>query len=47
MDNLRVHHAKLVKAWLSAKENRIQVFYLSELRTRPVAKSVEALKRIA
>ena len=65
VDNLRVHHAKLVKAWLLDKESQIEVFYLppyspeanpdeilnrdlkTELRTRPAAKNVEALKKIA
>jgi len=65
VDNLRVHHAKLVKVWLSERENQIEVFYLppyspeanpdeilnrdlkTELRTRPAAKNVEALKQIA
>ena len=28
MDNLRVHHAKKVKKWLSGKEEQIEVFYL-------------------
>jgi transposase len=65
VDNLRVHHAKLVKAWLDGKEEQIEIFYLppyspeanpdeilnrdlkTELRTRPAAKSAEALKKIA
>ena len=28
VDNLRVHHAKLVKAWLEGKEEKIEIFYL-------------------
>ena len=28
LDNLRVHHAKLVKAWLQKHEDKIEVFYL-------------------
>ena len=28
VDNLRVHHSKLVKAWLAEHEEHIQVFYL-------------------
>jgi len=28
VDNLRVHHAKLVKAWLMGKEEKIEIFYL-------------------
>ena len=28
VDNLRVHHAKLVKAWLTGKEAQIEIFYL-------------------
>jgi transposase len=28
VDNLRVHHAKLVKEWLTGKEHQIEVFYL-------------------
>lgn len=28
LDNLRVHHAKLVKAWLAEHEEEIEVFYL-------------------
>jgi transposase len=28
LDNLRVHHAKLVKAWLEKHSNEIEVFYL-------------------
>lgn len=65
VDNLRVHHAKLVKAWLIGKEEQIEIFYLppyspeanpdeilnrdlkTELRTRPAAQSVDALKKIA
>ena len=65
VDNLRVHHAKLVKAWLLGKESQIEIFYLppyspeanpdeilnrdlkTELRTRPSAQNVEALKKIA
>ncbi|RFC37606.1 MAG: DDE superfamily endonuclease [Candidatus Nitrotoga sp. LAW] len=28
LDNLRVHHAKLVKAWLAKQQDEIEVFYL-------------------
>ena len=28
LDNLRVHHAKPVKAWLAERTNKIEVFYL-------------------
>ena len=28
LDNLRVHHAKVFKAWLSSHEDEIAVFYL-------------------
>ncbi len=28
LDNLRVHHARLVKKWLEKHKNRIEVFYL-------------------
>ena len=28
IDNLRVHHAKLVKAWLKRHEKEIEVYYL-------------------
>jgi len=28
IDNLRVHHSKLVKAWLAEHENQIELFYL-------------------
>ena len=28
LDNLRVHHSKLVKAWVAAHEARIELFYL-------------------
>lgn len=28
LDNLRVHHAKVVKAWLAEHQNEIEVFYL-------------------
>ena len=28
LDNLRVHHSKLVKAWLAERQDRIEVFYL-------------------
>ena len=28
LDNLRVHHSKLVKAWLEQRKDRIEVFYL-------------------
>ncbi|MEQ1965077.1 transposase [Xenorhabdus khoisanae] len=28
LDNLRVHHAKLVTRWLEKHQNRIEVFYL-------------------
>ena len=31
LDNLRVHHAKLVKAWLAEHEQAIEVFYLPAL----------------
>jgi transposase len=65
VDNLRVHHARLVKEWLIGKEDKIEIFYLppyspeanpdeilnrdlkTELRTRPAAKNVDALKKIA
>ena len=65
VDNLRVHHAKTVQAWLASRRARIEVFYLppytpeanpdevldrdlkTELRSRPAATSVEALKRLA
>ena len=64
VDNLRVHHAKVVQAWLAARTQHIEVFYLppytpeanpdelinrdlkTELRSKPAAKSVEALKRL-
>ena len=32
VDNLRVHHAKLVKAWLEEHKERIEVFYLPRLQ---------------
>jgi transposase len=28
LDNLRVHHSKLVKAWLEERKDRIEIFYL-------------------
>jgi transposase len=28
VDNLRVHHAKLVTAWIEKHKNRIAIFYL-------------------
>lgn len=28
VDNLRVHHAKLVKAWIKEHEDQIAIFYL-------------------
>jgi len=28
LDNLRVHHSKLVKEWLEVEKNHIEVFYL-------------------
>lgn len=28
LDNLRVHHSKLVKAWLAERKDKIEVFYL-------------------
>ena len=28
LDNLKVHHAKSVKAWLAERKDRIEVFYL-------------------
>ena len=28
LDNLRVHHSKVVKAWLADKKDRIEIFYL-------------------
>ncbi len=28
LDNLRVHHSKIVKAWLQAQEAQIEAFYL-------------------
>ena len=28
LDNLRVHHSKLVKAWLADKKDKIEIFYL-------------------
>ncbi len=28
LDNLKVHHAKVVKAWLADHANEIEVFYL-------------------
>lgn len=28
LDNLKVHHAKLVTAWLAERSDRIEVFYL-------------------
>lgn len=28
LDNLKVHHAKLVTAWLAERKDRIEVFYL-------------------
>ena len=28
LDNLRVHHARVVKAWLEEKKELIEVFYL-------------------
>ncbi len=34
LDNLRVHHAKLVKAWLERHEDEIEVFYLPSFTRR-------------
>lgn len=28
LDNLRVHHSKLVKAWVAERQDRIELFYL-------------------
>lgn len=28
LDNLRVHHSKLVKAWVAARSDQIELFYL-------------------
>ena len=28
LDNLRVHHSKVVKAWLADKQDQIEIFYL-------------------
>ena len=28
LDNLRVHHAKIVKAWLEKNKESIEIFYL-------------------
>jgi transposase len=28
LDNLRVHHSKVVKNWLDGKESKIELFYL-------------------
>ncbi|MBE0642560.1 MAG: transposase [Bacteroidetes bacterium] len=28
LDNLKVHHAKIVKAWLAGREHEIELFYL-------------------
>jgi len=28
LDNLRVHHSKLVNAWVAEREYQIQLFYL-------------------
>lgn len=28
LDNLRVHHSKLVKAWVDEREDKIELFYL-------------------
>ena len=28
LDNLRVHHSKLVKAWVAEREDQIELFYL-------------------
>ena len=28
LDNLRIHHSKLVKAWLADKKDKIEIFYL-------------------
>jgi hypothetical protein len=28
LDNLRVHHSNLVKAWVAERKNRIELFYL-------------------
>ncbi len=32
LDNLRVHHAKVVKTWLSEHNDKIEVFHLPEPR---------------
>lgn len=34
LDNLRVHHARLVKAWLAKHADEIEVFYLALLQPR-------------
>jgi len=28
LDNLRVHHSKLVKAWVADRKDQIELFYL-------------------
>ena len=28
LDNLRVHHSKLVKAWVAERQEQIELFYL-------------------
>ena len=28
LDNLRVHHSKIVKAWVAEREDQIELFYL-------------------
>ena len=34
LDNLKVHRAKLVKAWLAERKDRIEVFYLPAVLSR-------------
>ena len=32
LDNLRVHHSKAVKAWVTEHTDRIELFYLAQLQ---------------
>ena len=42
LDNLRVHHSKLVKAWAAQRADQIELFYLAQLQ--PAAKPSRAIQ---
>lgn len=44
LDNLRVHHGKIVKQWLKGRKEQIEVFYLPSCSSKRPARVCNEFK---